>query len=66
MRIVVKDVYGRIIGYTEELSNKDIRVTDFYGRILGYYRNRDNTTRNFYNDIIARGNQIGMLFIGSK
>lgn len=64
MKDVIKDFNGRIIGYVEELSNKDKRVTDFYGRVIGYYRKRDNTTRDFYNRIVARGDQVGILFIG--
>ena len=65
MKEIIKDFSGRIIGYREKLSNDDIRITDFYGRILGYYRKKDNTTRDFYNRIVARGDNTGMLFMGN-
>ena len=63
MRNEIRDFSGRIIGYVEELSNGDKRVSDFYNRVLGYYRKKDNTTRDFYNRIVARGDQTGILFI---
>ena len=57
----IRDFYGKIIGYYEHKPNGDITVTDFYGRILGYYRKSDDTTRDFYNRIVAKGNCLGML-----
>ena len=57
----IRDSLGRIIGYYEHMPNGDITVRDFYGTILGYYRKNDDTTRNFHNVIVARGNCVGML-----
>lgn len=66
MKNTIRDFSGKIIGYIEDFPNGDKRVTDFYGRILGYYRKQDNTTRDFYNRIVARGDSSAMLFINSK
>ena len=66
MKEAIKDYYGKIIGYVETMSNNDKRVTDFYGRLLGYYRKYDNTTRDFYNRVVARGDNVAMLFLSSK
>lgn len=57
----IKDFYGRVIGSLEELSNGDIIAKDFHGRVKGKYKKSDNTTRDFYGRVIARGNQLGML-----
>lgn len=57
----IKDFYGRKIGsYTTDTSGK-ITVKDFYGRIVGYYDPKTDTTKNFYGQVVARGNQVGML-----
>ena len=66
MKEDIKYYYGKIIGYVETMSNNDKRVTDFYGRLLGYYRKYDNTTRDFYNRVVARGDNVAMLFLSSK
>lgn len=62
MKQTIRDFQGRIRGYvnTDEQGNKT--VTNFYGVILGYYFVNDDTTRDFYHRIIARGDQTGMLF----
>lgn len=57
----IKDFYGRVIGSLEELSNGDIIAKDFHGRVKGKYKKSDNTTRDFYGRVIARGNQLSML-----
>lgn len=62
----IKDFHGRIIGSLEELSNGDIIVKDFHGRLKGKYRKADNTTRDFYGRVIARGNQVGMLITSDR
>lgn len=61
MKDTIRDFNGRIIGYieTDKQGNKTIR--DFYGIIKGYYKKSDNTTRDFYQRIVARGDQSGML-----
>lgn len=62
MKDIIRDFSGVVIGSieTDAVGNKTVR--DFYGRILGYYRKADDTTRNFYNVIVARGDRTGMLF----
>lgn len=57
----IRDFGGRIIGYKIYKPNGDIQIRDFYGRLLGTYRKSDNTTRDFYNRIVARGDQTSML-----
>lgn len=52
---IVKDFYGKIIGYIEEdkLGNKTVK--DFYKVVLGYYKKNMNATTDFYGKILARG-----------
>lgn len=57
----IRDFSGRILGYKIHKPNGDIQIRDFYGRLLGTYRKSDNTTRDFYNRIVARGDQTSML-----
>lgn len=57
----IRDFYNRIIGYVETLDNGDQVARDFYNRIVGYWYKRDNTTRNFYKQIIGRGNFVTQL-----
>ena len=64
MKTAIKDFTGRILGYISTDSSGNKTVTDFYGRTLGYYRASDDTTRDFYNRIVARGDQVGMLIKG--
>lgn len=52
---------GKIIGWLITNPNGDQTLTDFSGRILGYYKKADNTTRDFYNVIKARGNLLLLL-----
>ena len=58
---IIKDFYGRIIGYIQTQPNGDKTVRDFYRRILGSYNKATNTTRDFYGRIVARGDQSSML-----
>ena len=62
----VKDFYGKIIGYIEldDKGNKIVR--DFYRRRLGRYDKKFDVTRDFYNRIIAIGDQTGMLLARAK
>lgn len=52
---IIRDFYGRILGYIEEDNKGNKTVRDFYGRILGKYDKRFNVTRDFYGKIIANG-----------
>lgn len=61
MKTPIRDFYGKIIAYTEEMQNGDIIVRDFYGRIKGKYDKKYNVTRDFYGKILAKGNQVGLL-----
>ena len=57
----IRNFHQKIIGSLETLPNGDVIVRDFYQRILGKYQKSDNTTRDFYGRIVARGNQASML-----
>jgi hypothetical protein len=63
---IVKDFYGKIIGYivTDALGNKIVR--DFYGKILGRYDKRTNLTKDFYGKIIAKGDRTNALLPVSR
>lgn len=58
---VIKDFYGRIVGYikTDIEGNKCVR--DFCHRILGYYDKDTNTTKDSYRRIIAKGDATACL-----
>ena len=56
MRNNIKDFYGAVIGYVDELPNGDAVAHDRYGKILGSYNKAGNVTRYFYGRIIATGN----------
>lgn len=58
---IIRDFYGRIIGYIQTQPNGDKIVRDFYRRILGRYNKATNTTRDFYGRIVTRGDQSSML-----
>lgn len=51
----IKDFYGRVIGYIEEDSQGNKIVKDFYRRIIGRYEKKQNVTKNFYGQIVAKG-----------
>ena len=57
----IKDFYGKTIGWIETLPNGDQQIRNFYMKILGRYDKAQDVTRNFYGNIIARGNQLSML-----
>ena len=59
---VIRDFYGKIIGYIEVKPNGDKIVRNFYRKVLGRYDKASDTTRDFYGKIIARGDSTGMLF----
>lgn len=59
---VIRDFYGKIIGYVETLPNGDKIVKNFYRKVLGRYDKASNTTRDFYGKIVARGDSTGILF----
>lgn len=58
---ILRDYYGRILGYIETDDKGNQLVRDFYGKILGRYDKATNTTRDFYGKILARGNQAASL-----
>lgn len=60
-RETIRDFYGKILGTVETLGNGDKVLRDFYGKILGKYQKSDNTTRNFFGQIIAKGDALMML-----
>ena len=65
MAIVKTDIrnkWGQIIAYVEtDTKTGDKTLRNFYKQILGYYRASDNTTRDFYNMVIAKGDALGTL-----
>ena len=61
MKKPIKNFYNQIIGYVEELDNGDQVVRNKYNQILGYYIKRDDTTRNFYKQILGKGNFVTQL-----
>ena len=64
--VVIKDFYGKIIGYIETLPNEDRIVRDFYRRIIGRYDKKANTTKDFYGRVIGRGDLSSLLFSLNK
>lgn len=61
---IVKDFYGRIIGYIETDSITGNKVgKDFYKRIVGYYEKKANVTKDFYRRIVARGDALSSLIV---
>ena len=70
MSIVKTDIrnkWGQIIAYVEtDTSTGDKILRNFYNQILGYYRASDDTTRDFYNMVIAHGDVLGMLIPTDK
>ena len=61
MKTPIKDFYGRIIGWVQEDSNGNKKLTDFQGRIKGRYDKVTDTTRDFYGRVVAKGDQLSML-----
>lgn len=60
---VIRDYYGKILGYVETTPSGDKVFRDFYRRILGYYDKSLNLTRDFYKRVIARGDAgIGLIY----
>ena len=51
----IRDAYGRIISFVEDMPNGDKTVRDKLGRVVGSYKKNDNTTRDGYGRIVARG-----------
>lgn len=63
---IIKDFYGRILGYVQTQPNGDQIGKDFYRRIVGYYDKRTNTTKDFYRRVVARGNALVSLICSSS
>ncbi|WP_300924593.1 hypothetical protein [uncultured Clostridium sp.] len=58
---VIKNFFGKIIGYIETDSQGNKTIKDFYKRIKGYYDAKQDVTKNFYKQIIAKGDGSSML-----
>lgn len=63
---IIKDYYGRIIGYVQTQPNGDKIGKDFYHRVVGYYDKRTNTTKDFYRRVVARGDALVSLITTSS
>lgn len=59
-RTTMKDFYGRIIGSTEDYTDR-IVSKDFYGKILGYYDKKQGVTKDFFGKIIGTGDATSKL-----
>ena len=60
---IIKDFYGRILGYVEIEPNGNKIFKDFYRRILGRYDKALNATKDFYGRIIAKGDAgVGLIY----
>lgn len=59
----IRKFSGEVIGYIEESSNGDKRVTDFCGRVLGYYKASSDTTTDFCGRILYRGDMASALLV---
>lgn len=58
---VLRDYYGKILGYIQEESNGDKKLLDYYRKTLGTYSKKQNVTRDYYGKIIGRGDVLTML-----
>ena len=61
MKTPIKDFYGRIIGWVQEDSAGNKKLTDYQGLIKGRYDKATDTSRDFYGRIVAKGDQLSML-----
>lgn len=60
---IIRDFYGRIIGFVQENDDGSKIAKDFYRRILGYYDPITNTTKDFYHRVVARGDAlVGLIY----
>ena len=60
---IIRDFYGRIIGYVSVEDNGDKTFRDFYRRILGTYDKSLNVTRDFYKRVVAKGDAgVGLIY----
>lgn len=60
-REVIKDFYGRIIGFRETQPNGDVIAKDDYGKILGRFDSKMKVTKDAYGKILARGDTTSAL-----
>lgn len=58
---VLKDYYGKIIGYIETRPDGNKVIRNFHRQIKGTYDKKQDVTRDFYGRIIARGDCLTML-----
>ena len=65
-RTEIRDFYGRVMGYIEDLPNGDQILRNFYMKVLGRYDKAQNVTKNFYGRVVAKGNQLPMLLSMEK
>lgn len=57
----IKDFSGRIIAYIDIYSNGDKWVRSFSNEILGKYIKATDITSDFQNNIVAFGDNVGLL-----
>lgn len=60
-RNVIKDFYGRIIGFQDTQPNGDIIAKNEYGKILGRYDAKMKMTKTENGKIVSRGDTTSAL-----
>ncbi len=64
-RMTIRRAMGGIVGYIEEMSNGDKKVTDYMGRILGYYKKSNDSTTDYMGRILYYGDMSAALLVNS-
>lgn len=65
-RTEIRNFYGKVMGYIEDLPNGDQILRNFYMKVLGRYDKAQNVTKDFYGRVVAKGNQLPMLLSMEK
>ena len=61
-KTMIRDFYNRVIGQIESDDRSTLKTArDFYGRYLGKYDSKSDTTYDFYNRIVGRGDLLASL-----
>ena len=63
---VIKDFYGRIIGYIRTEPNGNQVALNFYKQKLGTYDKQRDITKDFYGRILSKGNMLSSLILSEE
>ena len=67
MKTPIKDFYGKILGFVDEDTQGNKKITDFYGKIVAKYNKATNKTTDFYGHIIGQGDMgVSLLYNNEK